>query len=473
MGATEYDAIVVGSGPNGLAAAITLQQQGLRVLLIEGKEQVGGGMRTQELTLPGFQHDVCSAIHPLAASAPFFRSLPLEAYGLRLLHPEVLAAHPLADGSSVCLYRSLTDTAAQLGADEKKYLELMRPIVNNWDSLASDFLGPLKFPKKPLQLASFGRKALQPATWLARSFTSERTAALFAGMAAHGIQPLTNWATSAIALVLMGAGHVGGWPVVQGGSQGLADALLAYFLDKGGEFQAGWMVADLGELPAATAVLFDTSPRQLLKIAGKEFSRLYTWQLNRYRYGMGVFKVDFALDGPVPWTSATARMAGTVHLGGTLSEIAASEAGLWKGIYPENPYVLVAQQSLADPHRAPQGKHTLWAYCHVPSGGDTDITEVVIRQIEKQAPGFRKLILAKKSMNASDYESYNPNYVGGDINVGVQDIYQLFSRPALRFSPYRSSAKGIYLCSSATPPGGGVHGMCGFHAAKQVLHDLF
>ncbi|WP_375583560.1 phytoene desaturase family protein [Cyclobacterium xiamenense] len=371
------------------------------------------------------------------------------------------------------LYRSLIDTAAQLEEDEQQYLDLMQPIVDNWESLSLDFLGPLKFPKKPVQLALFGLKALQPATRLARSFKSDRTAALFAGMAAHGIQPLTNWATSAIALVLMGAGHVGGWPVIQGGSQGLADALLAYFLDKGGVFKAGWMVADLRELPGAKAVLFDTSPRQLLKIAGKVFSPLYTWQLNRYRYGMGVFKVDFALDGPVPWISDSARMAGTVHLGGTLPEIAASEAGLWKGRYSENPYVLVAQQSLADPLRAPRGKHTLWAYCHVPSGGNVDITEVIIRQIEKQAPGFSKLILAKRSMNASDYESYNPNYIGGDINVGVQDIYQLFSRPALRFSPYRSSAKGIYLCSSATPPGGGVHGMCGYHAANRAIRDLF
>ncbi len=473
MAGDSYDAVVVGSGPNGLAAAITLIERGLSVLLIEGKEQVGGGMRTHELTLPGYKHDICSAIHPLAASAPFFKSLPLEEYGLRLLHPQVLAAHPLSDGTSVCLHRSLAQTAEGLEEDGDRYLALMEPIVRNWESLTADFLGPLQIPGKPLDLAGFGLKALQPATWMTKSFKTERMRALFAGMAAHGIQPLSNWATSAIALVLMAAGHVGGWPVVRGGSQALAGALLAYFLDKGGTFKAGWMVTDLQELPKSKAVLFDTSPRHFVQIAGKSFSRFYKWQLNRFRYGMGVFKVDFALDGPVPWRSKAAREAGTVHLGGTFSEIARSEAAVWKGSYPKNPYVLVAQQSLVDASRAPAGKHTLWAYCHVPPGSDKDISEMVIRQIEEAAPGFRKLILAKSVLNARDYEAYNPNYIGGDINSGVQDIYQLFSRPALRISPYRSSAKGIYLCSSSTPPGGGVHGMCGFHAAQSVLKDLF
>ncbi|MBD3627187.1 NAD(P)/FAD-dependent oxidoreductase [Cyclobacterium sp.] len=468
-----YDAVVVGSGPNGLGAAIVLVQHGLKVLLIEGKDKVGGGMRTSELTLPGFHHDICSAIHPMAVAAPFFKSLPLAEHGLEFLHPKVLAAHPMPDGSAVSLYPSLEKTANHLGTDAKRYQNLMQPIKDHWEDLTYDFLAPLKIPKNPLQLASFGLSALQPLTWLAKSFREEKTRALFAGMSAHGIQPLSNLATSAIGLVLMGAGHFGGWPVVKGGSQALANALLSYFLDIGGEFKTGWMVRDIGEIPPAKAILFDTSPKKLLEIAGGSLSRIYKWQLNRYRYGMGVFKMDFALEGPIPWISPEARLAGTVHLGGTMPEIVQAEAAIWKGLYPTNPYVLVAQQSLVDPGRAPEGKHTAWAYCHVPAGSTRDISDLIINQIEKSAPGFGKIILAKRYMNAMDFQAYNPNYIGGDINVGVQDITQIFTRPALRLSPYRTSAKGVYLCSSATPPGGGVHGMCGFHAANRVLKDLF
>lgn len=468
-----YDAVVVGAGPNGLAAAIVLQLEGLKVLLIEGKDEIGGGMRTKELTVPGFKHDICSAIHPLAVSGPFFKSLPLEKYGLEYLHPKVLAAHPFENGTSAALFASLDQTASGLGKDGKTYLNLLRPLVEHWDSLSRDFLGPLKFPRKPMVFGRFGWNALKPAFTLAKTFKETKTKGLWAGMAAHGIQPLTNWATSAIALVLLGAGHAGGWPVAKGGSQALADALAAYFKALGGEVRTDWMVRQINELPSAKAILFDVGPKQLMEIAGNRFSAYYRWQLNRYRYGMGVFKADFALDGPVPWSAAEPRQAGTVHLGGTLENIAHAEAIIWKGQYSDNPYVLVAQQSIIDKSRAPEGKHTVWAYCHVPAGSTRDMTAVIENQIEKYAPGFKEKIIGKHAYHAMDMEAYNPNYIGGDINAGVQDITQVFTRPALRLSPYRTSAKGVYICSASTPPGGGVHGMCGYHAAQRVLKDIF
>jgi phytoene dehydrogenase-like protein len=474
MSYKKIDAVVVGSGPNGLAAAIVLQQQGAQVLLIEGKDTIGGGMRTKELTLPGFRHDVCSAIHPMAAATPFFKSLPLTDFGLRYLHPEVLAAHPFPEGDEAAvLLHSMNETAERLGKDAHRYRALIEPIVRDWDKLAPDFLAPLQIPRHPFSLAAFGFKALQPARFLGSSFRERETKGLWAGMAAHGIQPLENLATSAIALVLMAAGHRSGWPVLEGGSQALADALGGYFTSLGGVIQTGTMVRSLADLPQARAWVFDLGPRQLLQLAGDRFSSLYRWQLGRYRYGMGVFKMDFALDRPIPWKSVEARRAGTVHLGGTLEAISYAERVIWKGQYPEHPYVLVAQQSLLDSTRAPEGKHTAWAYCHVPFGSTKDISSAIENEIEDYAPGFRELILAKHSMNSADMEGYNPNYVGGDINAGVQDITQIFTRPALRVSPYRTSAKGIYVCSSSTPPGGGVHGMCGYHAARQVIKDLF
>lgn len=473
MDEKEYDAVVVGSGPNGLAAAIVLQQEGLQVLLLEGKDMIGGGMRTMELTLPGFKHDVCSAIHPLAVSAPFFKTLPLEKFGLEFIHPNVLAAHPFLNGNTGVLLASRDETANRLGKDGTRYRNLIQPIVENWEGLTHDFLAPLKIPKNPIALMGFGLKALQPASFLARSFSEEKTRGLWAGMAAHGIQPLNNLATSAIALVLMAAGHYGGWPVPKGGSQSLANALAGYFKSLGGKIRTGAMIHSLNQLPKARAVLFDTNPKQLLDIAGNRFSSLYKWQLRRYKYGVGVFKMDFALDGPIPWRSREAREAGTVHLGGTIEEISHSEAIIWKGKYTDNPYMLVAQQSLVDDIRAPEGKHTVWAYCHVPFGSTRDMTEIMENQIEKYAPGFKDLILAKHTMNTQDVEAYNPNYIGGDINAGVQDITQIFTRPALRVSPYKTSAKGIYICSSSTPPGGGVHGMCGYHAAHKALRDVF
>lgn len=473
MSRKDYDAIVIGSGPNGLAAAVTLQQAGLSVLIIEGKDTIGGGLRSAELTLPGFVHDVCSAVHPLAIGSPFFNTLPLEAHGLSYVFPDFAAAHPFDGGGAAVLGSSLEETAHLLGADKQAYLNLMKPLVRDWPSIAADVLGPLHFPKHPIAMAKFGLNALTSATFLARRFKTKEARGLWAGMAAHSIQPLTNLSTSAIGLVLMAAAHLKGWPMPAGGSQQIANALASYFFSLGGEIETGHYISSLKELPSAKAILFDTTPKQLLQIAGHKFSSIYKWQLEKYRYGMGVFKVDWALDGPVPFTSAEVRRAGTVHIGNTLEEIRDSEASTSSGKQAENPFVLLSQQSLFDPSRAPEGKHTAWAYCHVPNGSVTDMTSTIEKQVERFAPGFRDLILAKHTMNTAEIEAYNPNYIGGDINGGVIDLGQLFTRPALRSSPYRTSAKGLYICSSSTPPGGGVHGMCGHHAAKRVLKDLF
>jgi len=473
MNRTEYDAIVVGSGPNGLAAAITMQQEGLSVLLIEGKDTLGGGLRSAELTLPGFIHDVCSAVHPLAVGSPFFDTLPLADHGLSWVYPELAAAHPFDDGTAAVLDSSLTETARLLGSDEKAYLDLMQPLVAEWPSIATDVLGPLHFPEHPLAMARFGLKALTSATFLARRFKTKAAKGLWAGMAAHSIQPLTNLSTSAIGLVLMAAAHLKGWPVPAGGSKEIANALASYFIMLGGRIETGRYIQSLHELPSAKTVLFDVTPKQLLQIAGHKFSSIYKWQLEKYRYGMGVFKIDWALDGTIPFTAPEARKAGTVHIGNTLEEIRLSEQQCWDGVHAEKPFILLAQQSLFDDTRAPEGKHTAWAYCHVPNGSVKDMTTIIEQQVERFAPGFRDLILGRHTMNTAQVEEYNPNYIGGDINGGVIDLGQLFTRPALRSSPYRTSAKGLYICSSSTPPGGGVHGMCGYHAAKRAMKDIF
>jgi len=469
----EFDAVVVGSGPNGLAAAILLQQNGLSVLLIEGEDTIGGGMRSAELTLPGFTHDICSAIHPLAAGSPFFTTLPLAQHGLEYIYPEVDAAHPFDNGTAAILKHSITETAAALGVDEETYLKLLHPIMHNWPAIAPDVLGPLHFPKHPLAMAEFGLKALTPATHLSKTFKTKKARGLLAGMAAHAMQPLTNMATSAIALVLMVNSHLRGWPMPKGGTQNLANALAAYFKSIGGKIETSFYVWSMEQLPSANAILFDITPRQLLQIAGHKFSSLYKWQLERYRYGMGVFKVDWALDAPIPFTAEECRKAGTVHIGNSLAEIADSEQQTWNGSHPEKPFILLAQSSIFDPTRAPEGKHTAWAYCHTPANSTVDMTDSIEKQIERFAPGFCDRILAKHTFNSVQMEEYNPNYVGGDINSGVIDLGQLFTRPALRWSPYRTSAKGIYLCSASTPPGGGVHGMCGYYAAKRALKDVF
>lgn len=473
MGKPEFDAVVVGSGPNGLAAAIALQQEGLSVLIIEGKNEIGGGLRSAELTLPGFIHDVCSAIHPLAIGSPFFNTLPLQDHGLFYTFPDFAAAHPFDDGTAAVLGSSIEETAKLLGPDEQTYLKLLQPLVKDWPDIAPDVLGPLHFPKNPLAMAKFGLNALTSATFLANRFKTKEARGLWAGMAAHSIQPLSNLTTSAIGLVLMAAAHLKGWPIPVGGSQEIANALSSYFIALGGKIETGRFIKSLDELPSSRTVLFDVTPKQLLQIAGHKFSNIYKWQLERYRYGMGIFKVDWALDEAIPFTAEQARRAGTVHIGNTLEEITLSEKLSWQGKHAEKPFVLLAQQSLFDGSRAPEGKHTAWAYCHVPNGSVTDMTETIEKQIERFAPGFRDRILAKHTMNTAQVEDYNPNYIGGDINGGVIDLGQIFTRPALRSSPYRTSAKGLYICSSSTPPGGGVHGMCGYHAAKRALKDLF
>jgi phytoene dehydrogenase-like protein len=473
VGQSIYDAVVVGSGPNGLAAAITLQQKGLSVLVIEGKPTIGGGLRSAELTLPGFVHDICSAIHPMAAGSPFFKTLPLAEHGLTFVNPPIAAAHPLDGGRAATLQGSVADTARTLGIDAEAYTNLLGPLVETWPGLAPDVLGPLRFPKHPIDLAAFGLNALQPVTWLAKRFKTPEARALLAGMAAHSIQPLTNLTTSAIALVLTAVGHLQNWPVPLGGSTKIADAMASYFRSIGGAIETDRFVTSLNELPPARAILLDVTPKQMLALAGDRFSALYRKQLERYRYGMGVFKVDWALGGPIPFTAPDCRRAGTIHIGGTLEEITAAEQQTSDGKHPDKPFVLLAQQSLFDDSRAPAGKHTAWAYCHVPNGSTENRTEIIERQIERFAPGFRDLILARHTMNTQEVEAYNPNYIGGDINGGIIDITQLYTRPVITLSPYSTSAKGIYVCSSSTPPGGGVHGMCGFHAAQRAIADLF
>ncbi|MBL7698027.1 MAG: NAD(P)/FAD-dependent oxidoreductase [Chitinophagaceae bacterium] len=468
-----YDAVVVGSGPNGLAAAITLQRAGLSVWLAESKSEIGGGMRTMELTLPGFKHDVCSAILPMALSSPFFRTLPLNEHGLEFVHPEIPAVHPFDDGTAGVLANSIETTAALLGEDHKSYTDLFQPILGYWPKIERDVLGPFPIPKYPVEMMKFGLKALPSAMSGAKRFSTKQARGLWAGMAAHSIQPLSNIATSAIALVLMVYAHRSGWPMAKGGSGSLAKALTDYFISLGGTVQTGFHVKSLDQLPSSRAVLFDVTPRQLLQIAGHKFSSLYSSQLKRYRYGAGIFKVDWALDAPAPFISEQARKAGTVHLGNTLEEIVAYEKGIWQNKVGEKPFVLFAQQSVFDKSRAPEGKHIAWAYCHVPNGYEGDMTKHIEAQVERFAPGFRERILAKHTFSPSSLEEYNNNYIGGDINGGVIDIRQLFTRPALRWSPYRTSTKGLYICSSSTPPGGGVHGLCGYHAAKRAMKDIF
>jgi phytoene dehydrogenase-like protein len=470
----KYDAIVVGSGPNGLAAAITIARTGRSVAVVEAKSTPGGGMRTQEVTLPGFLHDICSAIHPLALGSPFFQNLPLAQYGLKWIHSPLPLVHPLDNGGAAFLERSLEATAELFfGKDAHTYTRVMQPLVRDWDNLKTALLGPLRLPDHPLALARFGLKALQPAKWwAARTFQTEAARALFAGMSGHSILPLERPASAAFGLVLATLGHAVGWPLPQGGSQQLASALVAHLKALGGELVTNFEVKTLDDLPSFRAVLLDVTPRQMLKIAGERFPARYQRAITRYRYGPGIFKLDYALSGPVPWLNEACYRAATVHLGGTLAEISQAERLVWQGEHPTKPLVLVVQPSLFDQTRAPVGKHTLWAYCHVPNGSTFDMTSRIEAQLERFAPGFKQLVLAQHSMNCADAESYNPNYIGGDINGGVQDLGQLFTRPTIRLVPYATPVPDIFICSASTPPGGGVHGMGGYYAAQAAIKTI-
>ena len=469
----EYDAIVVGAGPNGLAAAIVFAQAGRSVLVIEAQSAIGGGARSAALTLPGFVHDVCSAVHPLAVGAPFFRSLPLEQHGLRWIEPPVQMAHPFDDRSPALLCRSIEETGATLGADAAAWDALLQPFVRRWDELAADALAPIHFPRHPILLGRFGLVALRSAQALAmRRFTGIQARALLAGMSAHATVPLTQRATASFGLVLAAAGHRVGWPIAAGGSQRLADALASHLRALGGEVVTSAPVRSLNDIPPARTVLFDVTPRQLLAITGDRLSDRYRRAIGRYRYGPGVCKIDWALSEPVPWRDNECARAGTVHLGGTLEEMVVSEAAPWRGEHAERPFVLLAQPSLFDPTRAPAGAHTLWGYCHVPNGSDVDMTARIEAQIERFAPGFRDCVSARHVVKAAELHHHNANLVGGDISGGANTLDQLFFRPTIRRVPYATSDKGVYLCSSSTPPGGGVHGLCGVHAARAALRRL-
>jgi phytoene dehydrogenase-like protein len=466
-----HDAIVVGSGPNGLAAAVALARAGRSVLVLEGRDTVGGGLRTEALTLPGFLHDTCSAIHPLGVASPFLRGVPLAEHGVEWIQPPAPLAHPLDDGTAVVLERTIEETAAGLdGADGRAWQRLFGPLVTSVDELVEAILSPPLPPRHPLVMARFGPKAIRSAAPLARSrFDGPRARALFAGNAAHGMLPLDAPASASFGLVLATLGHAVGWPLPRGGSQAIADAMASYLRSLGGEIETGRQVESLDELEGAKTVMLDVTPRQLLALAGDRLSGRYRRALEQYRYGPGVFKIDYALSGPVPWRAPECARAATVHLGGTLDEIAAAEAEVARGRLPERPYVLVAQQSLFDPTRAPEGSHTLWAYTHVPNGSTENVTDRIEAQLERFAPGIRDLVLERSVLGPAALEARNPNYVGGDINGGSADLRQLLARPVLRPVPYRTPIDGVYLCSSSTPPGGGVHGMCGANAARAAL----
>ncbi len=474
-----YDAVVVGSGPNGLAAAVTLARAGQSVLVLEAKATVGGGTRTLDLTLPGFVHDVCSAVHPSAVSSPFFRSLPLHQHGLEWIHPGAPLAHPLDDGTAVILERSVDKTAGALGVDGQAWRDLFAPMAERADDLLDAFLAPLWPPRRPLLMARYGPRFIRSATSLAQgTFKALPAQSLFAGIAAHSVTRLESPASASFGLMLGMMAHAYGWPIARGGSQAIANALAAYLRTLGGEVRIDAPVNSLQDIPDTRAVFFDLAPKEILRIAADPgnpgLAPGVGDNLSRFRHGPAAFKVDWALSGPIPWKAADCARAGTVHLGGTIDEIAAS-ARLEPGAAP---FVLLAQPSLFDRERAPEGKHTAWAYCHVPNGSTVDMTDAIERQVERYAPGFRHLILARHTISPAQFEAYNPNDVGGDVVGGANDLWQVIARPKI-FSPYnlgRLEVRGArcegYICSASTPPGGGVHGMCGYNAATQALGSL-
>jgi phytoene dehydrogenase-like protein len=464
------DAIVVGSGPNGLAAAIRLAQAGRSVCVLEAESTPGGGVRSAEVTLPGFVHDICSSVYPMAVCSPFLRTLPLDQHGLQWVTPSVAVAHPFDDGSAALLHNSLDQTIADLGIDGPAYRKLIGEFVGNWQDFMDDALSQPRFPRHPFMMASFGVRAVRSASSLARSyFNTERARGLFAGIAAHSILPLEMAGTSAPALVLAITAHAAGWPIVRGGSQKLTQAMISYLESLGGKVITDFKVESLDQLPQRKIILFDVTPRQLVKIIGSAMPASFKQSLNKFRHGMGTYKIDWALREPVPWFARDCRLAGTVHLGATLDEICESERRAWSNQPPERPFILFAQPSLFDPTRAPAGQHTAWGYCHVPYGFAGNATEVIEDQVERFAPGFKDCILARSVMGPAELEAHNQNLVGGDIGGGAATLKQLFIRPTPRL--WRTPIPNIYLCSSSTPPGPGVHGMCGYSAVNKILAD--
>ncbi len=469
---SSYDAIVIGSGANGLSAAICLASAGMSVLILEAQSTIGGACRTLSLTLPGFKHDICSSIYPLAIGSPYFRTLPLERHGLKWIHPDYPFAHPFEDGTAVVLHRSIEKTAAYLEEDSAAYKKLFGSLNPDWDELSRALLKPAQMLSYPFGLAHFGMKALMSArTLVDRKFKGRKAKALFTGVAAHSALRMEAPASASVGLVLSIAAHCVGWPMPEGGAQSLTDALVAHFLELGGEIISDCHVDSLDDLPFSKLVLCDLTPRQILKIAGDKLPNSYRSQLSRFTYGPGSFKVDWALDSPVPWKNEAVCKAGTVHIGGTAEEIAEAEAQVVRGEHPERPYILLAQTSLFDSTRAPDGKHTLWGYCHVPNSSTFDMTERIEEQIERMAPGFRKTILARNSLSPLAMQEKNENHIGGDINGGALNLGQIFTRPTVRMIPYSTPLPGLYICSSSTPPGGGVHGMPGWYAAQCALHN--
>ena len=464
-------ACVIGAGPNGLAAAIVLGQAGLQVDVLEAEPTPGGAARTMELTLPGYLHDFGSAVYPLGAGSPFFSSLPLRDYGLEWIHSPAPLAHPLNDGTAVMLERDLSDTEASLGVDGKGWRKLVEPFVERWSEFAPHVLRPVpSFPKHPWLMARFGMSAILPARAIVRKFRSERTQALFAGLAAHSFLSLDEPLSAAAGMLMAILAHAVGWPIPRGGSQAFTDALCRYLAIFGSKVKTSSRVETLSALPDYDLILCDVTPRQLLKLAGERLSDHYKYRLQAYRYGPGVFKVDYALRAPIPWMASDCSRAATLHLGGSFEEIAASEQAVRDGQHADRPFVLLAQPSLLDPSRAPKGKHTAWAYCHVPNGSNTNVLGRLEDQIERFAPGFRDCVVARCVSSPADLEKMDANLVGGDVGGGVMDIRQFLFRPTSK--RYATSAKDIYICSSSTPPGGGVHGMCGYHAAQMALSRL-